>query len=165
MPFSFSIRSIVAVVAGAVALGGVAAIAVDTAQPVHAQADSDIRVGVYDPQAVFNQTPLQEELLRTRDQISGQMQQAQQQGDQESMQQLQAEFQAEQSRIVGAFEQELERVLPGLAEERDITVVAVDVVYTADRVAVDDLTGDLATALGGTDVPEVPGAPLAVPQQ
>jgi hypothetical protein len=130
---------------------------------VHAQDTPDltIRVATYEPQTVFSQSHLQNELLQSSQRISAAMEQAQQQGDQDAMQQLQLQFRSEQERIVGEFEDGLKEIMPAIAREEGLQLVAVDVIYQQDNVQTRDITQDVVQKMNA-NAPE--GSAPAPPQ-
>jgi len=104
------------------------------------QADAAMAVGVYQPQAVFNEHPVREEMIGELERVQLQMQQAQQAGDTQRIMELQSQMEQKQQEVVERFQQDLNRVMPRVAEEAGVKVVAVQVAYVADDVQTKDVT-------------------------
>lgn len=143
-------QMIVAAATGALALG---AIFMAGNNAVNAQNRDDTnrtapRVATYDPQSAFEEYHEAARLESRLQQIQAQMQQAQQEGDQQRMIQLQQQMQAEQNQVVEKFYQDVEQSAPDVAKENRVDVLAVDIVYTADRVDdPEDLTDEIVVAI------------------
>ncbi|MFP4143994.1 MAG: hypothetical protein ACLFV3_02520 [Phycisphaeraceae bacterium] len=118
--------------------------------------EARVVVGTYQPQAVFQAHPAQEELLESLRSTQEEMQKAQDQGDMETVRQIQQEYDNERQKIVEEFQTDVEQTLPELAEDADIDIVALEVTYRADDVRTEDITSDLVSAL--SDEEEQPEA-------
>lgn len=142
----------------AVALTGAVLFAQNTGN-----ADEAMVVGTYDPQAVAMQSGLQQKMQAEMGGLQQRMQTAQQEGDQAAMQEIQSEAGQIQERIVGEFESDLDGVMPGVAEEVGVKIIAVEVSYTADEVETKDVTDALIAELNGGEMPQqelsIPGLP------
>ncbi len=131
-------------------VGTVAAVALATAvfggwvlRSSHAQtdqADAVMAVGVYQPQAVFNEHPVREEMIGELERVQLQMQQAQQAGDTQRIMELQSEMEQKQQRVIERFQQDMDQVMPRVAEQAGVKVVAVQIAYVADDVQTKDVT-------------------------
>ena len=106
-----------------------------------------MKVGIYDQQALFEQYPGSQELMQFYQRVQQQMQEAVQNGDQQRIQQLQQSAEQKQKEVVDAFHEAVEEALPKVANEANVKVVALQVVYTADSVQETNLTRPLAAAL------------------
>lgn len=122
-------------------------------------AESALRVGTYQPQIVFEQHPGHAELMKAIQSAQEQMQG----GDREQAMQRQQELAQIQDRIIGQFQQDVEKALPEVAEEVNVKVVAVEVAYSDDDVETVDVTSELGRAVSDDEEPdqmqEFPGLP------
>ncbi|MFW6170019.1 MAG: hypothetical protein ACODAD_05975, partial [Planctomycetota bacterium] len=107
-----------------------------------------LQVGTYEAEAAFQAHPAQKGMQTALQQAQTQMQQAQQQGNQEMMQQIQQQFEQAREQAIQQFEQDVSRVLPNVAEDAGVQVVAVEVAYADDDVKTVDITRGLTEALG-----------------
>lgn len=119
-------------------------------------ADTRIRVGTYDPQQVFNAYPGREQMMNQISEIQAQMQQAQQQQDEQRMIELQQRMQQQRNEAIQRFQSDVEQTLPVVAEDTDIDLVAVEVVFTRPGVETRDITSQVIEALGGDPEPAQP---------
>jgi hypothetical protein len=97
--------------------------------------EDSLQIGTYDPQQLFNMYKGTQDL---RDEI----QQMQIQG-QMSQQQIQQVVQQKQQELFQNLQNDLMQVIPKSAEEADVAVVAVQVLYHEPEVGIKDLTADL----------------------
>ncbi len=86
-------------------------------------------VGVYDAQAVFQQSEIMANLRSEMAEIEAEIVEAQQSGDQQRMMTLQQRAQQVQQEQVQAFLQAVESKLPEVAEEAGVQVVAQEFAY------------------------------------
>jgi glutamine synthetase adenylyltransferase len=159
-------RGSLAIAAGACVL--VAGLAIHASQnQAHAQQanEGEVRLATYDPQTVFSQSPMQQQLAQKGEEIGAAMQQAQQQGDQQAMQQLQAQFQQEQQQIFHQFEQAIRQIAPSVAEEEGVQVIAADIVYSAGALETTDVSTQLAEGMEALVPDQGVGQQLQQPQQ
>lgn len=118
------------------------------AQQTEEQADNaTLKVGVYDAQALFQQSPDGKELMEYYENLQQEIQKAQQAGDQMKIQQLQQEAEKKRTEVVENFHKSVDEILPDVADDAGIKVVAVQVIYTADEVQTENLTRALADAM------------------
>lgn len=109
--------------------------------------ETSASIGTYQPQAAFEAYPPREEMLKNMQQIQVQMQEAQQAQDAERTAALQQQAQQMQNATINRFYKDVERVLPDIAEESNLEVIALQVVYRDPGVAVQDVTAEVAEAL------------------
>lgn len=95
--------------------------------------ERELRVGVYDPQAAFQQYHAAEELQQRLQEIDSEIQEAQQQQDQERMFQLQSEVEQMHSEVVDRFLEDVEQAMPEITSEHSIGVVAVEYTYVSSE--------------------------------
>lgn len=123
--------------------------------------EGDPIVGTYNPQKVFQQYPGREKLMKLHQEAQSEMQGEQ---DQEKAQKLQQELQQEQQKIIGEFQDEVKDKLPGVADEAGVKVIAMEVQYTDDDIASQDLTDAVIEAIGGDpDAAQEPAGQPAKP--
>ena len=152
----------------AIVFGGVAiaaGIGVLAAQPlVSAQAEEDggVVVGTYSPDLLTREAGLEERMNAEMSPLQERMMQAQQQGDQQAMQQIQAEAQRIQEDIIGEFERQVDSVLPEVADDTGVQLIAAEVAWTAPEVQTTDVTHDIAQLMDDTvtEAPRTPEVPL-----
>lgn len=101
------------------------------------------KVGTYRPQVAFEKHPLQKKLMQEYERFETAMGEAQQEGDQEKVRQVQQQFEQQRTQIVQQFHTDVQQALPEVAEEAGIKVIALEIAYTAEDVATQDLTEDL----------------------
>jgi len=106
-----------------------------------------MQVGTYDQQALFQEYPGSDELTEFYRDLQQRMQQAQQEGNQQKLQELQQEAEAKRQQVLQGFQNAVKTAIPQVAEEADVQVVALQVVYAADDVEQADLTRPLAQAI------------------
>ena len=127
------------------------------------EADEALIVGTYNPQTVAMQSGLQQKMQAEMAGLQQRMQVAQQEGNQAAMQEIQGEAGQIQERLVGEFESDLDKAMPGVAEEAGVKIIAVEVSYTADEVETKDVTNALIAELNGGEMPQqelsIPGLP------
>lgn len=128
--------------------------------------DHEIRVGTFEPQAAFERYHRAEEMSQQMQELQMQMQQAQQEGDQQRMMELQQQMQQMQNEVIEQFYEDLDRTMPQVAEDAQVQIVAVDVVYTDPSIGdARDLTSEVIAQLNGgedddmLDEPAPGGAP------
>lgn len=128
-----------------------------------------MRVGVYHPQQVFTSSKLGERMQRDFEEIHRELQSAQQEGDQQRMEQLQMRAQQAQQQLIASFEQNIERIIPRVAREEEVQLVAMEILYAAEEVETRDLTEAVVKHLDAAmaDDPERPQEPQQpqLPQQ
>ncbi len=132
---------------------------IEEEEPV--MAPDALHVGTYDPDAAFQRHPAQQALEMALRTAQTEMQRAQQEGDQMAMQQVQQQYEHSANMAIQEFQQDVDRVLPEVAEDTGVKVVATDVVYTADNVHTSDITPELIEAM--TDGLEEPFEEPAMP--
>ncbi len=109
------------------------------------------KVGTYNPQAAFEQHPLQEKLMEQYTSLEVAIQKAQQDGDQQKAMQLQQQFEQQRTQIIEQFQQDVEKALPEVAEAADVKVIALEIAYTADDVKTQDVTAHIVKAFTEKD--------------
>ena len=155
-------RTLTAVLA-AVAVAGAAAVTLNTnvaaqAEESAASGNASITVGTYKPRQAFQAYPGRSESMKKLQDMQSQAQQAQQNGDQQKLQQLSQSMQQEQQRIVQKFREDVDKVMPKVAKESGVDLVAMEVVYQGDGVQTKDLTKQVVSQLGG-EMPKPRGLP------
>lgn len=132
------------------------------------QRDAPLQVGTYDAEAAFQAHPAQQQMEQALNTAQTQMQRAQQQGDQQQMQQIQQQFEQSREQAIQQFQQDVSRVLPTVAADVGVQVVAMEIAYKADHVKTVDITPGLTQALAKLSgeqgkvkqaVPQLPTAP------
>lgn len=126
---------------------------------------SGIIVGTYEPQRVAEQYGINEKLMEGMAGLQQRMQAAQQQGDQQEMQQIQAEAQQVQNDVIGEFENEVEAVLPSVAEETGADIIAVQVAYVAEGIETKDVTNEVIAEMNGGAAQEADEQPETLQSQ
>jgi hypothetical protein len=151
---------------GLVILCAALAPAAQAGQPAEAEAASEnaaITIGTYKPQAAFEQSPDRAELMKVVQSLRQEMTTAQQAQDRQKMMAVQQKFQQAQQRITGAFEKKVRAALPDIAKTAGVKIIAVDVAYSADDVAVKDVTKQLIATIG--DAAEAETLPMPLPEK
>lgn len=92
-----------------------------------------LRLGTYLPQRAFEQFHGMQDFNDRVQRIQQQMQEAQQEGDQQRMTQLQQEIQQLQNQIVEQFHAEVEEVMPAVADDAGVELVAIEIAYAGDQ--------------------------------
>ena len=98
------------------------------------------KVGTYRPQTAFEKHPLHEKLMEKYTSIQTAIQLAQQENDQQKMAQLQQKFDQQRTQIAEQFQSDVKEAFPEVAEETGIKVIALQIAYTANDVAMQDVT-------------------------
>lgn len=152
---------------GVLAFAGAAAIAAvaltGASSPV--AVEDAVKIGTYNPQEAFNQYEGMQEFQRRSQELQQQMQEAQQQGDQQRMFEIQNQLQMQQEQVIEEFFEAVEKVVPEVADENGVQIVAVDIVYSAPDIGEpEDLTQKIISEVnaqaGGAqerDEPDTPG--------
>lgn len=99
-----------------------------------------VRAGTYESQQVFTSSKFGEKLTKDFEGLQRDMQAAQQEGDQQKMAQVQMRAQQMQQRVVATFQQNVKKVMPDVAKEAKVQIIAPEIVYAADDVETQDLT-------------------------
>lgn len=107
----------------------------------------DISIGTYDPQQVATAAGVQQMMMERMSGLQQRAQAAQQSGDQAAMQQIQQEAQQIQQEVFETFSTDVESVLPGVADETGVSVIATEVGFTAEGVTTVDVTEQVVAAL------------------
>ncbi len=120
-----------------------------------------LQVGTYDPDVAFRRHPVQQTLQMALRTAQSEMARAQQAGDQMLMQQVQQQYERTANMAIQEFQQDVTRVLPEVAAEAGVKVIATDVVYSADDVHISDITPQVIDAMleGLPDAPAPPMTP------
>lgn len=153
------------VLSGSALLAAVAIALGVTIAPVHSDDDTNgettKRIGTYDPEMVFQQYHGLQELIALSQRLEGEAQQAQMEGNQQRLQELQMEMQEGQMRIINQFHQDVQRVMPELADRHELDIVAVEVIYASNEYGdPEDISQQLAERLA-EDAPETDEIPPA----
>lgn len=120
------------------------------------EAEAQVRVGTYNPEQVFNAYPERERLMSQLTELQGQMQRAQQEQDQQQMMQLQQQMQQRQQEAIEQFENDVAATLPDVADEAQLDLVAIEVVWNREGVQSQDVTDEIIEGFGGEPVPQQP---------
>lgn len=113
------------------------------------EAGDGLVVGTYQPNEIAQAVGFQQKMMQKMEGLQARMQQAQQEGDQEAMQQIQTEAQQAQQEATDELLADIEAVMPRVAEQTGVRIVAVDVAYTAEDVTTKDITQDIVNAMSG----------------
>lgn len=108
-------------------------------------------IGTYQPSQVAQSVGFQQRMMQKMQGLQARMQQAQEEGDQEAMQQIQSEAQQAQQDATNELLADIEAVMPQVAGETGVQVVAVNVTYTADGVTTKDITQDIVNAMSAEE--------------
>lgn len=119
--------------ATAMALGLAMAPAMDDETQAQQAENNGIRIGTFDPERVFQQYHGINELIALSQRLQAEAQQAQMQGNQQRLMELQMEMQEGQMRVINQFQEDVQRLVPDIARENDIKIVAVEITYIADE--------------------------------
>ena len=90
-------------------------------------------IGIYNPEAAFQQYHGIQELIALSQRVQQEAQQAQAEGDQQRLMQLQQQMQQERMRVINQFQEDVRRVAPDVAQEQGLQLVAVEVAYVAEE--------------------------------
>jgi len=118
-------------IAGAVGLASSSAM---NMQADAAQADAPAQVATYKPQQAFDQYYLADQLQQKMQEMQRQMQQAQQAGDRQKLMQIQQQMQQERQKVIDQFYSDVETAAVDVARDEGVDIVAVEILYTADRI-------------------------------
>jgi Skp family chaperone for outer membrane proteins len=133
---------------------------------VQAQAPAPgVEIGTYNPQAAFEKHPAQTRLMEIMETLQADLQKAQEQGDSAKAEQIQQQYEQERAQTIEQFHEDVNRVMPVAAESAGVSVVALEILYTAENVTTRDITPQLIGAFdelgeGGQEVPSSPQVPL-----
>lgn len=129
-------------------LGAVVIIGPQTdAQAQSQPEETAMQVGIYDEQALFQEYPGSDELMRHYQSIQQQMREAREAGDQQKLQQIQQGIEQKRKEVVNNFEDAVDEAMPEVASDANVKVVALRVIYTDDDVRTTNLTEPLAAAI------------------
>jgi uncharacterized membrane protein YhiD involved in acid resistance len=92
-----------------------------------------VGVATYEPQLAFQQYYGMQEFNVQMQRMQQEMQEAQQQGDQQRLMQLQQEMQQLQTRTVEKFYEDVEKVIPEVAEKAGVELIAIEIVYAGEQ--------------------------------
>lgn len=121
---------------------------------------AEMAVGTYEPMVAFQSHPGFRELEEKGQAAQAEMQQAQETQDQEAMMRIHQQFQMDQQRIIEQFHNDLDQVMPKVAEREDVHVVAMEIVYSRPNVETRDVTEAVVAELAElVDEDEVETAP------
>lgn len=119
-------------------------------------ADDAVKVGTYDQQSAFMQYPGREKLVEAYQEA--QKENGQDQATQQRLQKIQQE-------VIEDFRSDVSEVVPDVAEEAGVQVIATGVKYTADDISTRDVTPEIVEAIGGDpEALEQPG-PVGAEQE
>ncbi|MEX0655625.1 MAG: OmpH family outer membrane protein [Phycisphaeraceae bacterium] len=139
----------------AVALAAGAAVVTTPSVGQAQEAGGDLRVGTYDPEQVFGAYHGREAFMQQFQELQTEAQAAQQEGNQEQLMQIQQQLQQAQQEVIETFQGDVEEVMPDVAEDAGVQIVAVEVVYTAEGINSEDVTNQVIEKLNeGHDAPE-----------
>lgn len=93
-----------------------------------------VRTGTYQPQAVFEQYHRTQKLMELLNELQGEAEVAQREGNQQKMMELQMRFHQGEQEVMNAFMADLDLALPKLASEANVDLIALEIVYSADHV-------------------------------
>ncbi len=104
------------------------------------EAEVSVQIGTFNSERTLQTHPVQAELQKALSKAQNQMQEAQQEGDQQKMQQIQQQYEQTHDKLIEKFEQDVGEAMPAAAEEADVKVVALEVLYKAAGVQTKDIT-------------------------
>lgn len=120
--------------------------------------EAAIAVGTYQQEAAFQNYHRTEELMAFAQELEAEAMEAQQAGDQQKLMDLQAQMQQRQNATIESFFNDIERILPDLARQQNVQVVAVEIQYLAPDIESKDITDLLVEQLNADvqveDAPE-----------
>jgi len=126
----------------ALALGGIAL--AWAAAPDHHDQESALNaltaVGTYQQEAAFTGYHLTEGLIQLATELEAEAMEAQQAGDHEKLRALHTRMQTRQGEVIESFLNDLERVLPDIAREERVQIIATDIQYIDPQLETKDLT-------------------------
>ncbi len=161
-------RSILAAIAGVGLIAG-ATHAQDFQVPEApaAPGENSVRIGTFNAQAVYAQYPGQQAAQQELEALQAQLQEAAQAQDHQRAQEIQQQAQQVQDNTVQEFFQTVRTVLPDVAAEAGVQVVAQQIEFTASGVEEVDLTRAVSDAVSEASPAqqETPGFPAAPPAQ
>lgn len=152
--------ALVSVVGVAVAVfGGVGLLAQAQEEAVSPPAapEATIAVGVYEPERVFEAYPQREAGIAELQQLAERAVEAQEAGDQEGFFEVQQQMEQTRHQIVAGFEQAVQAAATAVAEQDELDLVAMELVYQGPMVRTRDITDQLVERIGNME--EGPEAP------
>lgn len=99
-----------------------------------------LQVGVYNPQQVFEQYPGRQQMMENLASLQQEAEQAIQQENHQKLAELQAQAEQQQRRTVEQFQQDVQEVLPQVAQATGVQLVAMEIIYAAPDVEQQNLT-------------------------
>lgn len=120
-------------------------------------AHAGLAVGTYQQEAAFQNYHRTQELMAYAQELEAEAMEAQQTGDHQKLMELQTQMQQRQNETIESFFNDIERILPDLAREQNVQVVAVEIQYIAPNIESKDITELLVRQLNAdVQVEEVP---------
>ncbi|MEX2673073.1 MAG: OmpH family outer membrane protein [Phycisphaeraceae bacterium] len=134
----------------AIAMVALAALAIGFDRAGAADAEQ-VRVGTYQPQQAFQLYHRTAEFQQAMQELQMQAQEL----EPEQLGQLQQEAEQMQQELIQKFQQDVEAAVPEIAENANVDIVAVEVVYSAPGVEVEDLTDQVVEQINeGAEAPQ-----------
>lgn len=121
---------------------------------MNSKAKDVLKIGTYNPQAVFDQHPLKDKLMKQYGTIQKATQKAQKEGDQQKVMKLQQQFEQQRNQIIEKFHSDVDKAIPAIAKKNGIKVIALEISYTADDIATKNVTKQLMNAFTEKDKKE-----------
>jgi len=126
--------------------------------------EDKLQVGVYNPQQVFEQYPGRQQMMESLAALQQEAEEAIQQENHQKLAELQAQAEQQQRQTVEQFQQDIERILPEVAQATGVQLVAMEIIYAADDVEEQNLTTAIIEQFHDGQAPPAPApAPMPVP--
>jgi len=93
----------------------------------------EVRIGTYEPQLAFQQYHGMREFNQRNEELQREAQEAQQEGDQQRLMQIQQELQQLQGQVIEQFYNDVEQVIPKVAENAGVKIVAIEIAYADEK--------------------------------
>ncbi|MEX2670705.1 MAG: OmpH family outer membrane protein [Phycisphaeraceae bacterium] len=143
----------------AVALMALAALAIGFDRASAQAEGEELRVGTYQPQQAFQMYHRTAAFQQEMQELQAQAQET----EPEQLAQLQQQAEQMQQEVIQQFERDVKNAVPEIAEQANVDLVAVEVVYTAPGVEQEDVTESVVEKINeGAEAPaqnELPALP------
>ncbi len=110
-----------------------------------------VKVGIYKPRSVFQDSGYQQKYRRRVGQLQKQARAARKSGNRQKAKQLQQKMRQARKKFIGEFQSDVQKAAKGVADKRGLTLVVQNVVYQSDKVETVDLSGAVAKHIKGQD--------------
>lgn len=109
--------------------------------------NTEVAIGTYDPQKVFQKHPRYNELVTAMTVVR----KSQEQGDQEATMEAQQVFEQKRDEISQEYQKDVSKALPDAAEAAGVDAIAMQVAFTSEDTESHDVTPALAKAVAKDD--------------